>query len=302
MFLAPPRARAQSNGSRFFFSGGGTIALDHAYFPEHLSVRFRDSDGRYDPGAIARIRHFFRSRSDGREGEVSLRLIELVDYIQDRYHPKKMVLVSGYRSPEFNGDLRAAGRRVARASLHTEGLAADLKLVGLDLRPVWTSLRGLRTGGAGLYAEEGFLHVDTGIPRFWEAATSGVDKDLSAGNARLFARTEFDRYADLAGAIVDIHGVTAFPLRIARTAHLGDLALALEPVSADAESDGDCWVITGPAARYAFRVSGPVAAPAAGIRQPLHLATCTPRVGATPAQFDSNPIEVTQSLSDSVIQ
>ncbi len=222
---------------------------------------------------------------------MSLRLIELIDYIQDRYHPKKTILVSGYRSPEFNGDLRASGRQVAKASLHTEGLAADLKLVGLDLRRVWMSLRALHTGGVGLYAAEGFLHVDTGAPRFWEAATSGVDKDLSAGNARLFARTDFDRYDDLAGAIVDVHSVTAFPLRIARTAHLGDRPLTLEPVAEDASPDGGCWVIAGPAAHYAFRVTGPAAAPAAGIRQPLRLATCGPRGGATPAQFDSNPVE-----------
>jgi len=37
------------------------------------------------------------------------------------------------------------------------------------------------------------VHVDVGKPRFWEAATSRADEDLSGGNARVFARTDFDR-------------------------------------------------------------------------------------------------------------
>ena len=130
---------------------------------------------------------------------MSLRLIELLDYVEDRYHPKRLTLVSGYRSPEFNRALRANGRRVAQASLHTEGMAADVQPAGLKLRPLWNALRAEQLGGVGLYAGEGFLHLDTGRARFWEAATSGVDQNLAKENARLFARTDFDRYANARG-------------------------------------------------------------------------------------------------------
>ena len=39
----------------------------------------------------------------------------------------------------------------------------------------------------GYYAKQGFMHVDVGKPRFWEATTSRTDEDLSGGNARVFA-------------------------------------------------------------------------------------------------------------------
>jgi uncharacterized protein YcbK (DUF882 family) len=274
---------------RFFFAGDGSLALDNAHFGEHLAIRYRAADGHYDPAALAAIEHFFRSRSDGRSGRVSLRLIELIDFIQDRYRPARMTLISGYRSPELNAALRGSGHRVAQASLHTEGMAADLQFSGLDMRRLWLALRTLETGGVGLYAADGFIHVDTGTPRFWEAATSGVEKNLSAGNARVFARTDFDRYADLRGAMITLHAVTALPIRIRRTASVGGRALALEPSDASIARDGDCYVVAQPAAAYAFTVTTSDPGPAQ--RAPIRLSTCPPRIEATPAEIETNPIQ-----------
>ncbi|MDX2165949.1 MAG: DUF882 domain-containing protein [Deltaproteobacteria bacterium] len=281
---------ALAGESRFYFSGDGTLRLHHAHFAgEVLEVRYRQADGSYDPAALKQIAHFFRNRTDGEQGTVSLRLIELLDYVQDRYRPKRMTLVSGYRSPQFNQSLRAGGRKVAEASVHTEGLAADVQLAGLKLRPVWNQLRAEKTGGVGLYAGEGFIHLDAGQPRFWEAATSGVDKNLAKENARLFARTEFDRYATLDGAAIRLHSVTALPLAIARTAHLGDAALTLEPRSSFAHLEGDCWVWRVPPESYELGVSSVIAAPTQPM--PIRLSTCEPRIGATPAEVLTNPIE-----------
>src|SRR5262249_52660761 len=154
-------------------SGDGELVLRDAHSDERLAVRYRDDDGRYDPEALARIDRFFRSRSDGAVGSMSLRLIEMIDFVDDRYHPAQLSLISGYRSPEYNQALRDRGARAARASLHTEGLAADLAPSGLDLPRLWKQLRDLEIGGVGLYRKDGFIHLDTGRPRFWEPATSG---------------------------------------------------------------------------------------------------------------------------------
>jgi uncharacterized protein YcbK (DUF882 family) len=280
---------AQSTAPRFYFSGDGALDLYNAHSDEHLVVRYRDGDGRYDADALARIQHFFRSRTDGKSAPVSLRLIELIDFVQDRAHPDRLILVSGYRSPEFNRALRAGGRRVAQASLHTEGLAADLQPQGVDLSRLWNDLRALELGGVGLYRADGFIHLDTGRARFWEAGTSGVEKNLSAGNARIFARTDFDRYADLQGAVVRLHDVTALPLRIRRDAQIGEHALRIEPVGHAIATQGDCYVIDAAADAYAFRVATSLAPLAQ--RAPLRLATCAPRIGATPREIATNPVE-----------
>lgn len=273
---------------RFYFSGDGTLRLGNAHFAETLDVRYRGADGRYDPGALERITRFFRSRSDGRSGPMSLRLIELLDWFEDHYRPTRLILVSGYRSPELNQSLRAAGRRVAQASMHTEGLAADVQPVGLDLRRLWNTLRRQEIGGVGLYQREGFLHLDTGRPRFWEAATSKVDQNLARENARLFARTDFDRYDTLDGAVISLHSVTALPIAIRRQARLGDAVVGVAPRDGTARADGDCWVFADPAERYELVVTAPLPAPTD--RHPIVLDTCAPRTGATPAQVLTNPI------------
>ena len=176
-----PAAAAQP---RFFFAGDGHLTLSHAHFAEKLDVRYRRADGTYDPAALARIRHFFRSREDGREAPISLRLIELLAYIQDHFHPRQMTLLSGYRSPEFNADLRAAGQKAAQASLHTEGLAADIAFAGVDLKRLWGQLRQLRRAAPAITAAASSCtstpagrasgrRRPRGSTRIWRPATRG---------------------------------------------------------------------------------------------------------------------------------
>ncbi len=281
-------AAVPSNG-RFYFSGDGMLRMGNAHFAETLEVRYRDAEGRYDDEALAKIARFFRSRTDGRSGPMSLRLIELLDYVEDHYHPRRLILVSGYRSPEFNRALRAGGHRVAQASMHTEGMAADVQPVGLDLRTLWNALRREEMGGVGLYQSEGFVHLDTGKPRFWEAATSKVEQNLAKENARLFARSDFDRYETLAGAVISLHSVTALPIAVRKRAHVGDTTLTLAPRDAAVHADGDCWVFAEPMDRYELAIVTAGPPPARG--EPIVLETCAPRIGATPAKILSNPVE-----------
>jgi uncharacterized protein YcbK (DUF882 family) len=292
---APKERGAQP--PRFFFAGDGHLTLAHAHFAEKLDVRYRRADGSYDPAALARIRHFFRSREDGREAPISLRLVELLAYVQDHFHPRQMTLLSGYRSPEFNADLRAAGQKAAQASLHTEGLAADVAFAGVDLKRLWGQLRQLQAGGAGYYRSGKFLHLDTGRPRFWEETTSRVDENLAAGNARVFLRTDFDRYPGIDGAVLSVHSLTVFPVRVAPEAHLvtasGDTTVRLAAASGAVERDG-CLSIESPAEAYEFRVVGAAATAAAAGRGDIVLTTCEPRIERTPAEITSNPIELRQ--------
>src|SRR5262249_33670082 len=157
-----------------FLAGSGRLMLQHGHFDTTLDVRYRRADGSYDPQALAQIEHFFRSREDGRQTPIDLRLIEMLSYIHDHYHPRPIILTSGFRSPEFNADLRNNGGGVAQASLHTEAMAADIMFTGLDMRRLWQALRTLHSGGAGYYRKGKFIHIDTGPPRFWEETTSRV--------------------------------------------------------------------------------------------------------------------------------
>jgi len=269
--------------SRFFVTGDGTLSLVNAHTDERATVRYRRGDATYDTQAIARIRHLFRSQGDARETDVPLRLVEVLAWLQHTAGGKPLVVLSGYRSPDYNQDLKAQGRAVAGGSLHTEGLAADLAFPRTDLPRLWHRVRDLDCCGAGYYAKEGFLHVDVGRPRFWEATTSRVDENLSAGNARVFARTEFDRYAAGEGVVVTLHAATVPPVLVRREARLGGESVRVESELPEREG---CYEVRGPGARLKV-----VGVPAVR-RAPVVLSTCEPRVERTPETVETNPIEV----------
>jgi hypothetical protein len=183
---------------------------------------------------------------------MSLRLIELLDYVEDHYRPRRLILISGYRSPEFNNALRANGRRVAQASMHTEGMAADVQPVGLDRRRLWNQLRREQLGGVGLYQSEGFVHLDTGKPRFWEASTSKVEQNLAKENARLFARTDFDRYdRSTARSSVCIRSRRCRSPSLAGDGRRHDDRA--RTAQCRVRRDGDRWIFAEPADRYELR-------------------------------------------------
>ena len=306
-FLALAAPAAPAARPRFFVMGDGALAMVNGHTDERTRVSYRRSDGSYDPEALSRIRWLFRSRTDGREGVLSLRLLEVLSALQQRARIPELVLVSGYRSSEFNEALRQSGRQAAGGSLHTEGLAADLAFPRPRLPALWHVVRALDCCGVGLYEREGFLHVDVGRPRFWEAATSRVSENLSRENARLFARTEFDRYRSGEPITVTLHAMTVPPVaitgeawlvsehgaRVALRVERGD-AEATKPQAssateslpdADAGRDRRCLVVT-PGDRLTLRDV------VREERASVELATCEPRSGQTPATVETNPIEI----------
>ncbi len=286
MMLAAVAMAAGLAAPRFFHAGDGTLALVNAHSGDKASVTYRRADGTYDADALARLRRVMRSR-DGAEGDVSLRLVELLAWVYRARGGQPLRIQSGYRSPDYNEAIRSRGARAAGGSLHTEGLAADVAFPAKELRPLWMRIRGLECCGAGYYGGEGFLHLDVGRPRFWEPATSKVEQNLSAGNARLFARTEFDRYAAGEPVVVTLHALTTPPVLIAKEAKLidGERQRPVHVETTASEHEG-CIDVTDHGIR--LRVTGVVPVG----RGRLVLETCAPRVEKTPDTVETNAIEV----------
>jgi uncharacterized protein YcbK (DUF882 family) len=286
MMLAAVAMAAGLAGPRFFLAGDGTLGLVNAHSGDRASVTYRRADGTYDPDALATIRRVMRSR-DGAQGDVSLRLVELLGWVYHARGAQPLRIQSGYRSPDYNETIRARGARAAGGSLHTEGLAADVAFPSKELRGLWMKIRGLDCCGAGLYASEGFLHLDVGRARFWEPATSKVEQNLSAGNARLFARTEFDRYAAGEPVVVSLHALTMPPVLIAREAVLrdGEHARTVHVEAAAGEREG-CIDLAERGVRLRVADVGEVT------RGRVVLKTCAPRVEKTPETIETNAIEV----------
>jgi uncharacterized protein YcbK (DUF882 family) len=275
---------AAADAPRFFVAGTGRLAARSERTGYEAVVVYRRPDGTYDEAALARLKRVLRS-GDGREGPLEPRFVELLAWLWEANGGEQPLRIqSGYRSPAYNEGLRRKGGKAASGSLHTEGMAADVLIERARLKALWERLRALECCGAGYYPAGGFLHADVGLPRFWDEATSRVDENLSAGNARVFASTDYDRYRVGDAIAVRLHALTVPPLRLATTARFEAAGVAVA-VTAPAPGADGCIEVDARTV-LALRAAAPVA------RDVLVFSTCTPRPEKTPDVVRTNPIAV----------
>jgi uncharacterized protein YcbK (DUF882 family) len=200
--------------SRFFYNGDGRINLLSAKNGISFNGQYRKSKGIYDEKALKTIHRLFGAEKDRPLSTISLRLIEFLDYLEDHLHPgARITIVSGYRSPQYNTELRNKGRLAAKASLHQYGMAADIKIQGTSSKRVWNTVKKLKYGGTGYYKGK-LVHIDVGPARFWDEKTSGVGTDISTQNKLIGLVTNYDFY--LPGEMIDLRFIrmTAFPIGV----------------------------------------------------------------------------------------
>ena len=147
------------------FGGDGTVKLYHQWTKETLVIQYRGSRGAYASGASAKIKHFMRCRLTGKEVDIPIKLIEVLDALQDQFGGRTLTVLSGYRSPELNGALAQQSDAVAKKSLHMRGWAADITIPGVGVSTLRAAAKKLKAGGVGTYST--FVHVDVGSVRYW---------------------------------------------------------------------------------------------------------------------------------------
>ena len=143
--------------------GNGKLTLTRNDNGEKLTVRYRGPDGSYDPEALAKLDHFMRCRLTGSEMRMSVKLIELLDAVEDKFGKKGLTLLSGYRTFMNNGRTPGA----VKHSLHMLGWAADIKIPGYSSTKIKKYGQRLGIGGVGYYPYKGFTHLDVGKSRYW---------------------------------------------------------------------------------------------------------------------------------------
>jgi uncharacterized protein YcbK (DUF882 family) len=200
--------------SRYFYKGDGRLNLLSAKNGISFNGRYRKSRGIYDEKALETIHRLFGAEKERPLSTISLRLIEFLDYLEDNLHPgARITIVSGWRSPQYNTDLRNKGRLAAKASLHQYGMAADIKIQGVSSKRIWNTVKKLGFGGTGYYKGK-LVHIDVGPARYWDEKTSGVGTDISTQNKLIGLVTNYDIY--LPGEMMDLRFIrmTAFPIGV----------------------------------------------------------------------------------------
>lgn len=144
-----------------------SLILEHHHTGEFLDITYY-SQGRYIYGALDEISYFLRDYHTGETHQID-------PYLLDQLYDVKLMLgtnkpfhvVSGYRSPETNANLRRHSHGVARQSLHMEGKAIDIRIEGISARDIRDAGLALQRGGVGFYPGQNFVHLDTGDIRTW---------------------------------------------------------------------------------------------------------------------------------------
>jgi len=151
----------------FEHQGDGFLKFYNTHSHETMDITYKDDDGEYLRDGIDEIEYILRCRMTNEEISMDLKLIEVIDKIQDHFDAEEVHIISGYRSPTLNVTLRAQGRRVASRSLHMNGMAIDIRIPGVSTRELRDYARSLKAGGVGYYAGPDFVHIDVGRVRYW---------------------------------------------------------------------------------------------------------------------------------------
>jgi uncharacterized protein YcbK (DUF882 family) len=145
-----------------------------SFFNTHTGERLKTAyccGGTYRPEALSEINHILRDFRANEIKPIDPRLLDLLHELGGTLETDQAFhIISGYRSPVTNAQLRERGGSntgVASHSLHMDGKAIDIRIPGVRLVNLRAAARSLKLGGVGYYPSSNFVHVDTGRVRFW---------------------------------------------------------------------------------------------------------------------------------------
>jgi uncharacterized protein YcbK (DUF882 family) len=144
------------------------LVLHNTHTRESLAVDYC-RDGRYRDDAIGAVNQVLRDHRNGAVHAIDPGLLDVLHDVAVRLDREpEFEVISGYRSPESNAAMHARSGGVAAHSLHMEGRAIDVRLVGCDGARLRDAGLVLRRGGVGFYPSLQFVHLDTGRFRTWQ--------------------------------------------------------------------------------------------------------------------------------------
>lgn len=158
---------AANDNATFKSLCSGKLSFYNIHTREALAIRYLDRKGQFDRRALSKLNNVFRCRYSQDAHPIDQNLFLLLDALKTRLgsHDRPYLLISGYRSPQFNDFLRGQNHAVAERSFHLKGMAADINMEGVRLADIRRTAVSLKAGGVGLYS--GFVHVDVGPHRTW---------------------------------------------------------------------------------------------------------------------------------------
>lgn len=144
-----------------------SLGFYNLHTEERLHLPFR-RDGYLIDSTIDRFSTLLRDHRRDEVKPIDPRLFDLLYQLREKVgSDADFHVISAYRSAATNQQLAAAGRQVARKSMHIHGQAIDIRLPGVPLKKLHRAAMELKLGGVGYYPGNDFIHVDLGRVRYW---------------------------------------------------------------------------------------------------------------------------------------
>jgi uncharacterized protein YcbK (DUF882 family) len=158
----------QESHSRYRHSPGHrTLSFEHAHTGEKLKLTYFER-GIYIKDALHEINYLLRDfRTDDVHTIDTALLDQMFDLKQTLGFNKPFHILSGYRSPTTNAQLRKHSHGVAEHSFHMKGRAIDIRVEGISTKTIRNTALTMAQGGVGYYPRSNFVHLDTGKFRTW---------------------------------------------------------------------------------------------------------------------------------------
>ncbi len=143
------------------------IELHNLWTEEYLNLTYwRDGDYLADP--LAEFDYLLRDWRSGEVGEMFRTVFDQLFWLGRALgEDAPFSIISGFRSESTNDMLKQTGEGVAANSLHTYGMAIDVRVEGVTSERIWQTVVELGMGGAGFYRGSNFVHLDAGPVRSW---------------------------------------------------------------------------------------------------------------------------------------
>ena len=143
------------------------LSLFNMHTGQDLDVCYY-AHGRHQPEALKKINYILRDHRTQEIKPIHKGLLELLHSISAKVGSSNRIhIISGYRSPKTNAELRKKSSRVVKNSLHMKGQAADIRIPNCETSWLRDVCIQLKAGGVGYYRKSDFVHVDIGRIRQW---------------------------------------------------------------------------------------------------------------------------------------
>lgn len=147
--------------------GYKTLSFEHTHTGEKLKLTYFER-GNYIKDALQEINYLLRDfRTDDIHPIDTALLDQLFDLKQTLDLNKPFHIISGYRSPLTNAQLRKHSHGVAEHSFHLQGRAIDIRVERVPSKTIRNAALAMAQGGVGYYPRNNFVHLDSGRFRTW---------------------------------------------------------------------------------------------------------------------------------------